>query len=254
MSVPTPDLAKFNDQGFLLLRGLVSEQQVDELRALIDPLLQDFTRHLGRRARDVGALDQDVIGTRQPEIDRPSSIDPAIRESAAFRTLQDVAATLLGAPAKYTFDHVICKMPRSDTPTAWHQDQGYLGPNVRLESVNFWLPFVDTDKNNGTLCYVPGSHRQPLLPHGPVAEGHPHVRSIGEKITEFEAPALKLGDVCVHHPMIIHGAGPNKTDAPRVAWAVHFSRDGRAGYLRPQNLMGTLGRALRRLRPVRQTP
>ncbi|MGV6801986.1 MAG: phytanoyl-CoA dioxygenase family protein [bacterium] len=237
MRLENSDKQCFERDGYVIIRQALTPLAIEELRQCLTPLYENFTSLLGSKARDIGAHCASEIGYHQPEIDRPSRFVPALRQSQAMQTLQEIASDILGTSAKYTFDHSICKMPQSGTHTGWHQDQGYLGENIHLNSVNFWIPLVDVDENNGTLCFVPGSHKQELLPHKAMPGLHPHTRTLEKAPENAVAPILKLGDISIHHPYVIHGAGPNKSDQARLAWAVHFSRYGRMGYFLPRNLL-----------------
>lgn len=232
----------FDRDGYVILRQVLTASAVAELISLLSPLYENFSELEGKKARDIGKLPDETL--KQPEVDRPTRIVPELKECEAMDSLREIASEVLEVPAHYTFDHSICKMPFSGIATAWHQDQGYLGKDVKLNSINFWIPLVDVTEANGSLAFVPGSHKGELFPHKALDGMHPHVRSLENAPENAVTPSLKIGDVSMHHPKVIHGAGPNNTDQPRLTWAVHFSRHGRMAYFLPGNLIGLARRAV----------
>ena len=222
--------------GFAVMRSVCTPEDVTELRALIAPLFTNFASKTGSRIRDVGAIGDIKPGEQQPEIDRATRLEPKLFKTAAFLKLKSLASEILRTNAKYVFDHAILKMPHTQTSTTWHQDRGYMKGNTSLETVNFWIPLQPVSEENGTLNYIPESHIAGDLPHSTSADLHPHVRTAKVAPKRVVTPSLELGDICFHHPLTVHSAGPNRTDRERLAWSVHFGAYGRFEYLMPRNL------------------
>ena len=227
--------------GYVTMENVFSDAEIAELRALLLPMFDRFGELPARRARDVGAMAGQRSGSQQPEIDRASRFDKRLMKTAVYQKAREVAAVMMGRRAHYVFDHAICKMPDSSTPTAWHQDQGYMLAGATLKTLNFWIPLQDVDESNGTMQYVPGSHRQEMMAHKQDPALHPHVKTAGQ-VDENKAVTcvLKAGDLVLHHPLTLHGAGPNMSQAERLAWSIHFGPYGRFEYLNPANLLGII--------------
>jgi hypothetical protein len=158
-----------------------------------------------------------------PEVFRPALISKALRRSNVFVDCQRLAERLLGTRAHYLFDHVIYKLPNSGTGVHWHQDQAYLGPKIAVQSLHFWIPLQDVDEASGCLRFVPASHTGMVWRHTSAFEAHPHVlrADIATPASVVEQP-LKLGDVGIHTNFTLHSSGPNRTNAVRKAWIIHF--------------------------------
>jgi 2-oxoglutarate-dependent dioxygenase len=107
----------------------------------------------------------------------------------------------------------------------WHQDQPYFhwweGPTATA-----WIALTDMVPDCGSVRYVVGSHRWgdrhdtadfDRTPEETRREGPPP----GQRWTEVEivGPA---GTAVLHHPGVVHGSGPNRTDRPRRALAVRL--------------------------------
>ncbi len=234
---------RLQEQGFAVLRGVFSAQDIAETAALLSDLVANFDHLTGVRARDHGGAEGQKV---QPEIDRPTRLMPTLFETQVYKKARAAASHLLGGQARHTFNHIICKMPQGEIETPWHQDQAYLGPYIRLNTVNFWIPMQDVDAENGTMVFLPGSQKQGLQPHGRTDTHHPHIRKApvlaggGDSEDKAVVCTLKAGDCTVHHPLTLHYALGNRSKAPRMAWALHFNRFGRLSYFAPHNIIGTL--------------
>lgn len=231
--------------GFSVVRDIFSAEDLAQVRTIADSLLTRFDELVGLKARDIGAMPSGPH--RQPEIDRPTRLAPALFRTETFRKARRFASTVLGHPARCSFNHLISKEAHSDHETPWHQDQAYLGPRIHLGSVNFWIPLQDVDAQNGCLAYVPGSHRKGLLPHQeyPTSDGHARLAEVHNQ--EVEVCPLRAGDFIIHTPLTLHRGLPNVSAQPRLAWAIHFNRYGRAAYFLPKNVPGLIERSITRL-------
>jgi phytanoyl-CoA dioxygenase PhyH len=108
---------------------------------------------------------------------------------------------------------------------SWHQDATYWGlsePDV----VTAWVAFTASSAANGNMRVVPGSHRAPI-PHADTF--HPdNLLSRGQEITVAvdEADAVDLllepGEMSLHHVLIVHGSGPNRSADRRIGLAIRY--------------------------------
>jgi ectoine hydroxylase-related dioxygenase (phytanoyl-CoA dioxygenase family) len=235
----------YDRDGFAVLHDVFSDAELEELRQIMQSLMARFDELQGPRARDVGAVGDVEPGSQQPEIDRSALFEPALLETAIYRKVNALAGEMLGRKTRYVFDHVICKMPHCDTPTHWHQDRGYMIPHVSLNTINFWIPLQDVDESNGAMRYIAGSHKE-YQPHRREDDLHPHVLTTDAEEDKAIICKMKKGDVVMHHPLSLHGSGPNTTDKPRLAWSLHFGAYGRLEYLHPKNVLSLAQEALRR--------
>ncbi len=107
--------------------------------------------------------------------------------------------------------------------TKWHQDDAYVGSSMNSFSrINIWIPLQDTDENNGCLRYLPHSHLKGLLPHKKEInkDGVETLYLSVPKTANIRTVPLKIGQACVHHPLVIHSAFPNNTENDRMALAL----------------------------------
>lgn len=99
--------------------------------------------------------------------------------------------------------------------------------------VTAWITLTDVDERNGTLEYVPGSHRWPPAP--PINRDEFHVgagqyRSSAQRLAaaagvtpRFEKVTAPAGSVVFHHGELLHGSDVNRSPtAWRKSLGVHL--------------------------------
>ena len=173
---------------------------------------------------DVAAL-RALLVAREDELNIDGEIywaarDPAIRRSAALRSLRSLASQLLGRPAARWFDHAIHRAPDDGARTTrWHQDLAYARWG-RMPAVHLWLPLQDVDVDHGPLQYLPSPHPSPQRPHRPI-EGTSRLELAVDPAAAVTCPA-EGGDVLAHLPATPHAALPNRGAGERWTWTVQF--------------------------------
>ncbi|MEE2760022.1 MAG: phytanoyl-CoA dioxygenase family protein [Pseudomonadota bacterium] len=149
-----------------------------------------------------------------------------------------MAARLMGA-AKVNLidDHLLVKEPGTANPTYWHQDQPYF-QFAGEQFCSIWIAIDTADEGNGTLRFVPGSHRWGKE-FQPVRIG---IGDSPETVEGFDGPApdvdgkpdiyetcswnLASGDCIAFHGRMLHGAYPNASrNSRRRAISLRFAGD-----------------------------
>jgi non-haem Fe2+, alpha-ketoglutarate-dependent halogenase len=151
---------------------------------------------------------------------------PLLQDLVRTPAILDQAADILGVDLLCRSVSVFLKEPGAPTYTAWHQDAAYwlLDPPDVLTA---WVGLTDSTIENGALEVLPGSHRQPLLPHGPSGDAD-NVLSRNQAITTHIDPMrtrpllLRPGEMSLHHMGTAHGSGPNRSRARRIGVAIRY--------------------------------
>ena len=141
------------------------------------------------------------------------------------------ASQLLGGPARFWHDQLFCKPARHGGVVAWHQDYSYWTRTKPMAHLTCWIGLDDTDRDNGCMYYVPGSHNWTLLPITGLAGDMHAIREVlnddqWEKLNNPVPIELKKGYCTFHHPLMVHGSFENRTDRPRRATVINVFRDG----------------------------
>ena len=113
------------------------------------------------------------------------------------------------------------KFPDQTSIVNWHQDAGFLDPKVMdTFMVNFWVPLVDSNEQNGCLEVIKGSHRSELLPFTDSPENiDQDVMPDGERVS---CPIHKGGALLIHHTTV-HRSKPNFSDHIRWSLDIRYS-------------------------------
>ena len=148
--------------------------------------------------------------------------DRLVREPA----LLDVVEDLLGPNLLVWNTAVMMKEPRRPGFVTWHQDALYWG-NHPAHVVTAWIALTASDRENGCMRMFSGSHRRGVLAHVDTF-GRDNMLSRGQKVVEDldERAAtdivLRPGEASVHHTVTVHGSEPNRSDRPRIGFAVTY--------------------------------
>jgi hypothetical protein len=229
-------LAAYRRDGFLLLRGLLSESELDLLRAASDRVLAEAV-HYGRELdairppvlhSDHGFYEWDEIDERKFLYARDGEgrriwrraegmwdRDAAFRVLTANPRLVDAVSRALGADAVPANDSMVVKMPGAGAAVPWHRDPPGIALIERLgdASSDFITDiYVDAStRDNGCVYGLPGSHR--------------HTETVDPERWDLAgAVALEAqpGDVLLHSTGLLHGSPPNRSTAMRRTFYVHY--------------------------------
>jgi len=151
---------------------------------------------------------------------------PALLDLVRRPAILDAIEGLLGPDLLCRSVSIFLKEPGDPAHVAWHQDAAYWGlepPDV----VTAWVALTDSTVENGALRVLPGSHRAPLLPHGP--SGDPaNLLSNGQQITVAIDPGrsrtlpLRAGEMSLHHVGTAHSSEPNRSATRRIGVAIRY--------------------------------
>lgn len=145
--------------------------------------------------------------------------------------LVEAARQLLGATPRFWHDQLFCKPAHHGGVVAWHQDYSYWTRTKPMQHLTCWLPLDDCDHENGSIQYVPGSHRWALLPRTELAGDMEGIRQLldDEQIRALENPTTVIarrGEASFHHPLTVHGSQANRSDRPRRVAVINLVADG----------------------------
>jgi non-heme Fe2+,alpha-ketoglutarate-dependent halogenase len=135
----------------------------------------------------------------------------------------DAVEALLGPDILLWKSKAFAKFP-GPGQVAWHQDLPHWNL-VPAEAVTAWVALTDSHETNGCVRAIPGSHKAGSR----ASEAERDPRSlltaglkfdVSEKEADKSAPmVLEAGQFSLHHGMLVHGSGENRTEAPRLGIA-----------------------------------
>jgi Phytanoyl-CoA dioxygenase (PhyH) len=215
-------VAFFRENGFLAVQRITTDEEVAWLGTVYDGLFA------GRSGQfDVSR----PYGSKGPhqlsQLLFPEQQAPELRETNYWRNARRAIARLLDVDESAIggWGHMLLKPPNGGHLTPWHQDESYWEPDYDYCAAGAWLPLEDVDMRNGCMCFLPGSHKGPVLPHHHYG-GDPavHLLEVDDAPDESRmVPVpLRVGGATFHHRRTLHSTAGNSTDRARRAWANEF--------------------------------
>lgn len=208
MSPMTPMASAYRRDGFVVVPGVLDQATVTACLAHL--------RHL-----------QGAHDAATPIVTADLSSDVFLARTANDPRLLEVAGWLLNAaPVPFGCTYFV-KAGRVGLPVLWHQDGHPWRTGLGIvEATTLWIALDPAAADNGGLQVIPGSH---LLTAQPLQPNRDHASVFGAEIDPALVDAtlawqliLSPGDLSAHHPNLIHGSRPNRSDRPRRALAVRY--------------------------------
>ena len=192
--VTTDQYRAFQRDGFLIVRGLVNDGDIAELRQHTDDLMQgnlpeqsDMPEFTGEAETKVAKLDRDkranAVQTARQLTKPPEHLSPAekaqyfLRIHMLHRKLElherymlhprvlDVLEVLIG-PDVLAMQTMLFLKPPGKPGQGWHQDSYYI-PTHPDTLCGAWIAIDDADERNGAMWFARGSGDEPVYPPCP---------------------------------------------------------------------------------------
>ena len=217
MKLSDAQLAQFDHDGFILLRGFVDKERCEAI-------LEAAKEEIEKRNPPI-ETEGEYVETDNPTLRRLRQVYDRRQEFRDWMTEEEIRpmlAQVLGETPVLTLAHhnsIMTKMPSTSTETCWHQDRRYWNfENDNLVSV--WLALGEEKMENGVLEFIPGSHKLTYKPEQFDAKicfmtGLPENDAIIANKVHYD---LHPGDVIIFHSRTLHHAFENRTDKPKISF------------------------------------
>ena len=135
----------------------------------------------------------------------------------------DAVESIIGKNILVGGTTLFIKDPDNKGFVSWHQDAKYIGFEPH-NWVTAWLAITESNEENGCMRMVSGTHKENIRDHKDTFNKN-NLLTRGQtiqdiKITDTVPNILKPGQLSLHHPMIVHGSGPNKSNSRRIGFAI----------------------------------
>lgn len=109
---------------------------------------------------------------------------------------------------------------------SWHQDSTYWGLN-KPDVVTAWVAFTPSNRANGAMAYIPGTHLSDQLAHRDTfAKDNLLTRGqeVAVDVDESKAVTIELapGEISLHHVRLVHGSPANLSNDRRIGFAIRY--------------------------------
>ncbi|MGZ6927227.1 MAG: phytanoyl-CoA dioxygenase family protein [Acidimicrobiia bacterium] len=223
-------VAAFARDGFVVVPGLLSEDELDHYGAAVTAAVADRTRDDSTPLEQKSRYQQSFVQCMNLWEDH-AEVAPLVFHPRVGQA----AAELLGVPAvRLWHDQALFKRAGGRV-TDPHQDHPYW-PIEQTASVTAWIPFEGSTAASGAMSYLPGSHEVGLRKFVNIFFGEPEDVLADPEVAGIEPVLVEVpkGSVAFHHGLTVHLAGANRTLRDRAVQTIIYFPDGSTrGYAFP---------------------
>ena len=156
----------------------------------------------------------------------PNRLLPSFDTATRNKTLVEAAKEILGENILVWSAALFIKEASSTKIVSWHQDLTYWQLND-IREVTCWLAISSARKQAGCMKFIPGSHKNRIVPHNDTFDENNLLtrgQEISVEVNENEAVYAELdpGQASFHHGLLFHSSGPNTTDDRRIGSAIRY--------------------------------
>lgn len=208
----------FHDNGYLIVRKACSRDLIDIYNGHMYGMA---AQHIPGRS---ASPDKATFSYRV--------FNPHLRDSFSLQMMKlplirGALAQLMGDEAVGVQSMYFFKEPGSKGQAA-HQDYEYI-KHEPFSMIATSLAMEPSDDENGTIRFIPGSHKLGPLPHGRVRNVLEHTdestETEGVDLSQEVAGDLETGDLLFFHGLLVHSSRRNKTtDRFRRSYVCHYIR------------------------------
>ena len=199
-------LKKYEEHGYVAPINVLSLEEVNGIKKEIEYIEKKWP--------------DELVGLGRNNI---HYISPVFDKICHNSKILDAVESIIGKDILVGGTTLFIKDPDTKGFVSWHQDAKYIG----FEPYNWvtaWLAITDANEENGCMRMWSGSHKEKIKDHKDTYDENnlltrgQTVRNVPIEKTTLNA--LKAGQLSLHHPMIVHGSGPNKSSQRRIGFVI----------------------------------
>lgn len=201
------ELASYKEQGFLVIKGILKPEGVAQMQR----------ECMAAWDKEKEGFDLNKSWLQNSLLVNIHHQAPTVRDYYFEGPLVDVATQLIGPNVKGATSQLTFKMKGNTKPFGWHQDNGY-GELEPYNALTTLTALDDTDRGNGCLWLIPGSHKQGQIR---VQQSEEQKKTQSEIVVETDDSLavpmeMKAGDALIFNCWMLHKSDGNySTDRDR---------------------------------------
>ncbi len=226
----------FSRQGYLLVRDRMPQERIDTMIAEISTVVDHEARAMRARGEIRDPAAEQPFARRWYHIWRQHGgrqrfgqvgwhsrvFSRALFDLWVEPAILDVVEALIGPEIQFNGDFwVRPKLPdEQETTLPWHQDSGYMPGTADQPLLTLWMPLVETDAENGTLQFLPGSQTMGIQDHATPSGSFRTIAFDPAEGAEIDTVAMSPGDFVLFDNLVFHRSTVNCADV--VRWSIDF--------------------------------
>ena len=199
-------LKKYNDYGFVAPIDILSSEEANQIKIEIEYIEKKWPEELVGLGRN-----------------NAHYISPVLDNVCHNSKILDAVESIIGKNILVGGTTIFIKEPDKQGFVSWHQDAKYIG----FEPYNWvtaWLAITDANEENGCMRMLPGSHKKKIKEHKDTFNKN-NLLTRGQTVQNVSLEKtipneLRAGQLSLHHPMIVHGSGINKSAYRRIGFVI----------------------------------
>ncbi|MFN8442963.1 MAG: phytanoyl-CoA dioxygenase family protein [Caldilineaceae bacterium] len=227
-NVTEQDIARFHDQGYLVVNNAFSPNEVqDALDGLLyllagnDPNYKNVMFEKKARGAALDAMPPEVRQDYVRKFMWFVDYDVRLKAMAFHPNLISLVTRLIGESPALFQDMALLKPPKIGREKPWHQDHAYFDLPLTTTVVGVWIALDESTTENGCMIIYPNSHKE-----GPVVHFQRRDWQICDTFgrqKQVLAVPLKPGGALFFHSLIQHGTPANSSELRRRAVQFHYA-------------------------------
>ena len=217
MALSKDEINFYNDQGYLLVEDVISENQHKEMLALVDGF---FEKSKMIKENDNIFDLEDGHSSDNPRLKRikqPHQHSQFFWDIIKESKIEEILRDLLGDNVSLKTSKLNTKAPGGGAAVEWHQDWAFY-PHTNDNVLALGLMLNDVDLDNGPLMVIPESHKGPVLSH---FNNGVFCGAIDPDDSDFDMSKAvtltgKARSMTIHHARTLHGSSPNNSNRDRL--------------------------------------
>ena len=217
MALTKDEVNFYNDQGYLLVEDVISENQHKEMLALVDGF---FEKSKMIRENDNIFDLEDGHSSDNPRLKRikqPHQHSQFFWDIIKESKIEEILKDILGDSVSLKTSKLNTKAPGGGAAVEWHQDWAFY-PHTNDNVLALGLMLNDVDIDNGPLMVIPESHKGPVLSH---FNNGVFCGAIDPDDSDFDMSKAvtltgKARSMTIHHARTLHGSSPNNSNRDRL--------------------------------------
>ena len=205
-SLTEKQLQDYNNYGYVAPIDIFSPEEVKKIKTEIEYIEKKWPNEL--------------IGLGRNNV---HYISPLFDQVCHNSKILDAVESIIGKDILVGGTTLFIKDPESKGFVSWHQDAKYIG----FEPYNWvtaWLAITDANEKNGCMRMWAGTHKEKIREHKDTFN-ESNLLTRGQTIQNVPLDKtipneLKAGQLSLHHPMIVHGSTPNRSNSRRIGFVI----------------------------------
>ena len=223
------ELAHWNKNGYLVRLDVFTPEENDVLRRVAEDVVDGKrpfpATNINQNAlvRDGKIEEQGIYAMHK--IHHPNCYCPEFLARVRDPRLTDPLVDILGPNILSINNLFIWKAPKIGLGFPWHQDKFYFRNRFNTETtVGTWTAIDPSDRENGCLYVVPGSHKWDIFEHDDLEGSQQQEFKLARGVRDEDGVAVEIpsGAVVWFHSHLLHKSTDNHSLRFRRSYVIHY--------------------------------